>query len=102
MANKSRKKRSRAKGRAQPKRAVQEQKQSSLPESAGWSVFLALVAPMSIAGWFFVVRPLLMAESPLVQRCMVALALGTALSALLTYACNSVLHRLAHKRRIRR
>ena len=101
MANKSRKKRSRATGRAQPKRAVQEQKQSSLPESAGWSVFLALVAPMSIAGWF-VMQPVLMAETALVPRCMVALALGTALSALLTYACNGVLRRLAHKRRIRR
>ncbi len=101
MANKPRKKRSRAKRRARPKHAVQEQTRSSLPESAGWGVFLALVAPMSTAGWF-VTQPLLMAETSLGHRCLVALVLGTALSALLTYACNGVLRRLAHKRRIRR
>ena len=101
MANKSKKKRSRAKRRGQPKHAVQEQTQSSLPESAGWGVFVALVVPMSIASWF-VMRPILMAEKPFAQRCMVALALGIVLSALLTYTCNEVLYRLAHKRRLRR
>ena len=101
MANRPRKKRSRAKRRARQQHAAQEQTHSSSPESAGWRVFLVLVIPMSVVGWF-VMLPFYMAEIALAQRCIVALVLGTALSALLTYVCNGVLQRMANKRRIRR
>jgi len=98
MANKSRKKSSRAKRRARSQHAVQKPTRRSLPESAGWGLFLALTGPMSVVGWF-VMQPYYSADAALAPRCIVALVLGTVLSALLTYAGNSVLHRIARNRR---
>jgi len=101
MATKSKRKSSRAKQRARAQHAVQEQTPRSLPESAGWGLFLVLAPPMSVVGWF-VMRPYYSADAAFVQRFAVALVLGTVLSALLTYVGNGVLHRIARKRRTRR
>ena len=100
MASKSKKKRRRVKRRATTQPASPEPSRSGLPEHAGWGTFLILVLPASVAGWF-IINPFYSATVAVVQRCLVAVALGIVLSALLTYVVNRVLQRIGRLRRAR-
>jgi len=101
MASKSKKKRRRVKRRAtagQP--ASPEPSRPGLPEHAGWGTFLILILPASLASWF-IMQPFYSASVAVLRRCLVAVALGIVLSALLTYVANRVLQRIGRLRRAR-